>query len=97
MKPIELVNWTPTYEVLIADKSNYTPLGLIVLYIPLLLMSIMTTILICILGAMFLTIALPFMGLIWCGEQLNERYAIDNKIEAGVCKLATGLKLLRRC
>lgn len=90
-------DWMPLYEVWTADRSNYTPLGLIVLYIPLLSLSMIATILMVILGVIMVALVLPYIGAENGYKWLDRRYAIDAKVEAGVCKLATGLKLLRRC
>lgn len=88
---------TPLYEVLTMDKSNLTPLGMVVLWAPYVLLAVMATIAFVILFALIMVFVLPMAGLGWCLGQLDERFDLSTKANKGLCKLSTGLKLLRRC
>lgn len=88
---------TSVYEVWTMDKTNFTPLGMVLLWVPYLLLHIIATFWIAVLFACVLAFALPMAGLGWCLGQLDERYHLNAHLNTGLCKLSTGLKLLRRC
>lgn len=87
----------PVYQAWTMDKSNFTPLGMVVLWGPFLFLTILVTVAILIITVVFTIVVLPIAGLGWCLGWVDTRLGISSRAPAVVCKLSTGLKLLRRC
>lgn len=79
------------------DKSNYTVLGFVALYIPLFLSAVIATIMIHIMFAVMMILVAPFIFTEEGLEKLDKRYNLSAKIETGLCKLGTSFKLIKRC
>lgn len=87
----------PIYEIWTMDKSNYTVLGFIVLYIPLLLLGVINTIVMNVFAILLVMLLGPFILMSEGMEKLDKRYNLSAKINTGLCKVGTGFKLIKRC
>lgn len=88
---------TPIYDMWTTDRSNFTPLGYVVLWFPWLLLAIMLTTMMAILFVGFVILLGPIALLIDGGDRLDKKYHINDWINGKLCKTSQLLKLLKRC
>lgn len=97
MKDEHWYSWLPIYEVWTADKSNFTPIGFVLLYIPWLLFATVGTIVMCTLFCVMMILIAPIIGFEEYLEKQDKKYNLSIRMSAAACSVSAKLKLLRRC
>lgn len=88
---------TPIYDMWTTDRSNFTPLGMVLLWFPWLLLAITVTVALAVMFIGFMILLAPLVLLIDGGEKLDKRYHINDWVNGKLCKTSQLLKLLKRC